>query len=162
MSEPHSLDEWRREMQRRLGELEAQMDSHTKEFAGLVERQQNQHTENTNKLAETKQSLERIGRMLIGERGDNGLIGSVAQMKSQIEGFGDSVAEMKDTIHRLPKTILTILLILATFIGLLSFFGPSIRKAMGMNASAPQISIRHHIHNQQESTNSPAYTAVMQ
>lgn len=160
MPEPHSLDEWRREMQRRLGELESRMDSHAKEFAGLVERQQNQHTENTNKLAETKQSIEKMGRMLIGERGDNGLIGSVAQMKQQVQGFGDSVDEMKETIHRLPKTILTILLILTAFIGLLSFFGPSIRKAIGLDAITSPISIgRAHT---QQSANSPAYTAAMQ
>lgn len=138
------------------------MDAHTKQFAGLVERQQNQHDENRTKLAETRQSIERLGRMLIGERGDNGLIGSVAQMKLQIQGFGDSVDDMKETIRRLPKTILTILSILAVIISLLVFLGPSIRKAMGMTATAPQISIRHPAHNSQQSTNSPAYTAAMQ
>lgn len=159
-SEPHSLDEWRREMQRRLRELESQMDAHVKEFAGLAERQQIQHEENRTKLMETRQSIERLGKMLIGERGDNGLIGSMTQIKQQVKVFGDSMDEMKTTIRQLPKTILTILLILTAMIALLSFFGPSIRKAMGMNASAPPISIgRTQLH--QQSAISAAYTAAM-
>lgn len=177
MSEPQAF-EWRREIQRRLDELEDKVGATESKVDRLVERQQLQHESNTKKLDEQEQSIKRIGKMLIGEKGDNGLVGSVAALNGKINvvttdigavkdsvddlrvSVNDWMKDIKDTFRHMPKTVLTVLLIVGAIISLLVFLGPSIRKAIGLTASAPQVSIgRTH---QQQSTNSPAYTAAMQ
>lgn len=179
MPEPQGL-EWRREIQRRLDELEDKVGNTESKVDRLVERQQLQHESNTKKLDDQEQSIRRIGRMLIGEKGDNGLVGSVAILNGKINvvtsdivavkesvddlklSVKDWMEDIKETFRHAPKTILTVLLILGAIISILIFLGPSIRKAIGLTASAPQISIRHPAHNAQQSTNSAAYTAAMQ
>lgn len=177
MPEPQAF-EWRREVQRRLDELEDKVGATESKVDRLVERQQLQHEQNTKKLDEQEQSIKRIGKMLIGEKGDNGLVGSVAALNGKINvvtsdigvvkvsvddlriSVNDWMKDIKETFRHLPKTILTVLLIVGAIITILIFLGPSIRKAIGLTASAPQVSIgRPHM---QQSSNSPAYTAAMQ
>lgn len=123
----HDSDEWRN-VQKRLGYLEEKVNGLSSTVARLMDRQQMQHEEN-------KSSIERIGRMLVGEKGDNGLVGTVSGMKGQLESVKDSVDEIKEVFKHLPRTILTILMIFSILIALLTFLGPSIRKAIGLAAS---------------------------
>lgn len=178
MPEPQAF-EWRREIQRRLDELEDKLGATESKVDRLVDRQQLQHESNTRKLDEQEQSIKRIGKMLIGEKGDNGLVGSVAALNGKINvvtsdvgavkdsvddlrvSVKDWMEEIKETFRHMPKTILTVLLIVGAIITILVFLGPSIRKAIGLTASAPQVSIGR-THNGQQSSNSPAYTAANQ
>lgn len=80
--------------------------------------------------------------MLIGEKGDNGLVGSVSAINGKINlvttditAVKDSVDDLKETFRHLPKNILISISILAGILTLLSFLGPSLRKAVGLPAA---------------------------
>ena len=135
-------DEWRG-VQSRLVDLERRLGITDGKVDKLVDRQELQHAENKRELEENKNSIRRIGTMLVGEKGDNGLVGTVTTIKGQLElantridVVGAGVDALNETFRRLPKNVLTILLIFGALITLLMFLGPSLRKAVGMNASA--------------------------
>ncbi|HEX5426670.1 MAG TPA: hypothetical protein VFW94_24370 [Candidatus Acidoferrales bacterium] len=98
-----------------------------------MDKQQLQHAENQKELENQRKSLERIAKMLVGEKGDNGLVGTVTALRGDMNTLTVRVTDIKDTFAHLPKTILTILLIFGALISLLSFFGPSIRKSIGLS-----------------------------
>lgn len=133
-------EDWRG-VQHRLADLERRLGITDSKVDKLVDRQQLQHEENKKELEDNKRSIERIGKMLVGEKGDNGLVGTVTTLSGQAKLIdakvgivASDVLDIKDTFRHLPKTILTILLIFTALIGLLNFFGPSIRKMLGMQA----------------------------
>lgn len=123
--------EWKRVLER-LDSLESRVNDTSSQLSRLVERQQMQHEENKGELERNQKAIERIGTMLVGVKGDNGLVGTVTAMKAQVEGIGTSVEKIETTFAHLPKSILTILLIFTALIGLLTFLGPSLRKAVGL------------------------------
>lgn len=134
VAEPRDFD-WRREFQRRLGDLEEKVSANETKLERLVDRQQLQHEQNTRKLDQQDDSLKRIGRMLIGEKGDNGLVGSVKGLGGEIASVRSDVHDIKETIRLLPKNALIVVSILAGLLTLLSFLGPSLRRAVGLPAA---------------------------
>lgn len=133
-ADPRDFD-WRREVQRRLDDLEEKVSSNETKLERLVDRQQLQHEQNSSKLDHQEESLKRIGKMLIGERGDNGLVGSVKGLTGEVTAVRNDVLDIKDTIRHLPKNVLIAVSILAGLLTLLSFLGPSLRRAVGLPAA---------------------------
>jgi len=121
-------DEWR-DVVKRLVDFERRLGITDSKVDKLVDRQELQHAENKRELENQEEQIRRVGKMLVGEKGDNGLVGTVTLMRAD-------VSDIKETFRHLPKTILTILLIFGAAIALLTFLGPSLRKAIGLNASA--------------------------
>lgn len=126
--------EWKRVIER-LDELESGLSATSSQLQQLVQRQQLQHEENRAELERSHKDIERIGTMLVGVKGDNGLVGTVTAMKGQVANIEASVTKIETTFSSLPKTILTILLIFTALVGLLTFLGPSMRRAVGLPAA---------------------------
>ena len=133
-AEPRDFD-WRREIQRRLDDLEEKVSSNETKLERLVDRQQLQHEQNSRKLDQTDESLKRIGRMLIGERGDNGLVGTVKGLAGEVSNARKDVQEIRSEIKHLPKNLAIGISILIGLLTLFSFLGPSMRRLVGLPAA---------------------------
>lgn len=79
------------------------------------------------RIAHIEADVERLMKIVSDGNGRPALTVQVAQMSTQL-------GEMKETIDGLPGKLLTWLLIFTALIGIITFAGPSIRKAMGMAA----------------------------
>lgn len=111
------------------------MDVNSSKLERLMERQQVQHEENRGGISSLRQGMERLGKLLVGEQGTNGLIGTVTSVKSKLEGVEDSLDRIDQMFEHLPKKILTYLLIFTALIALLEFLAPALRKTIGLSAS---------------------------
>lgn len=111
------------------------MDTNSSKLERLMERQQVQHEENKGGISSLRQGMERLGKLLVGEQGTNGLIGTVTSVKSKLESVETSLDRIDQMFEHLPKKILTYLLIFTALIALLEFLAPALRKTLGLAAS---------------------------
>lgn len=125
-----------------LDTMEVRMNDNAAKLEILVQRQQMQHEENKGGLEAARKSIERLGKMLVGEKGDNGLVGTVTAMNGkmnlvteQVQTVKDGIDDLKDTFKRAPKNAFIIISILVGLIALLQFLAPSLRKMVGMPAA---------------------------
>lgn len=79
------------------------------------------------------------GAIFVNGHPKGSLMVRMASVESKADSIDQQFIELKTSIDRLPRTILTWLLIMTALIGIFGFLAPSLRKMIGMAATTHQV-----------------------